>query len=452
MPTTASSKMLLTNFQPHFDATAVRLLRQAGAEIVGKTNCDEFGMGSANLHSVYGGVVNPAGPGRRRVAGGSSGGAAVAALVRSSDLSLASDTGGSIRLPASYCGVWGFKPSYGLVSRWGLISYADSLDTVGLMGRDLEHVIEGFRVLDRVDHRDPTALSRRYRDRASRWTQKRLENIGKGSKPLEGLVIGVPREYFPAELSDGVKNTVRRTLHHLKEAGATLRSVSLPHTDRSLGAYYVLASAEAASNLARYDGIRYGFRKEGEPEDLAAGEHPYAATRSEGFGDEVQKRILLGTYALSADAYDNYFLKAQKIRRLVQADFDHVFGIPNALRHDVEDDENRTVEGRRSDVDVLLHPSAVGIAPLAPEAEAGVEAGSGKVDKTIDAKSYVQDVLTVPASLAGLPALSMPVGQSTAEGGNRDEAGWPIGVSVVAQWGCEELLWKVARQAASIQK
>ncbi|KAE8191635.1 hypothetical protein A4X06_0g5932 [Tilletia controversa] len=474
MPTTASSQMLLANFQPHFDASPVRLLRQAGAQIVGKTNCDEFGMGSANVNSVYGAVVNPAGPGgtrrtrRRRVAGGSSGGAAAAARMGYSDLSLASDTGGSIRLPASYCGVWGLKPSYGLVSRWGLISYADSLDTVGLLGRELEDVIGGFGVLDRVDGRDPTAVGRRYRDRAAAAARERLEQIGKGragSRTLDGLVIGMPREYFPAELSAGVVDAVRKTLRKLKQAGATLRSVSLPHTDRSLGAYYVLASAEATSNLARYDGIQYGFRKEGDPNDLAAGEHPYAATRSEGFGAEVQKRILLGTYALSAGAYDNYFLKAQKIRRLVQADFDRVFSIPNVLRQHHRDDEDSPdargtmAEDRSLGVDVLIHPSAVGIAPLLPEAEAEAEAEaganfestSGKA-KNAGATSYVQDVLTVPASLAGLPALSMPVGESTGAGGASEEAGWPIGVSVVAQWGCEELLWTVARHVTSLQQ
>ncbi|KAK0547565.1 Trimeric GatFAB AmidoTransferase(AdT) complex subunit, partial [Tilletia horrida] len=443
-PSTAASRMLLTNFRPHFDATAVRLLRDAGgASLVGKTNCDEFGMGSENVHSVYGPALHPHySSTRRRAAGGSSGGAAAATASGQCDLSLASDTGGSIRLPASYCGVWGLKPSYGRISRWGLIAYADSLDTVGLLGRELEPVRRAYGVLDSVDARDPTAVGRAYRSEAERLVSARLAQIGGGGGgggrdddargrqrrplPLAGMVIGVPREYFPAELSRAVVRVVRQTLRRLKAAGATLRSVSLPHTERSLGAYYVLASAEAASNLARYDGIRYGFRKESDPADLAAGEHPYAATRSAGFGPEVQRRILVGTYALSAGAFDNYFLKAQRIRRLVQADFDRVFALPNVLRRDASSSPTSapTPNGSSTGVDVLIHPSAVGIAPLLPEAsDEGKATTASSTSTSTSASSYVQDVLTVPASLAGLPALSMPVGLSSGSCSGSAEAG-----------------------------
>jgi len=487
MPTTASSRTLL-NFHPHFDATAVRLLRHAAAHVVGKTNCDEFGMGSANVHSIYRPVINPAssssgggGEGggassarapakRQRVSGGSSGGSAASVASGSSALSLASDTGGSIRLPASYCGVWGFKPSYGRVSRWGLIAYADSLDTVGLLGapEGLDHLIRAFEVLDKVDGRDPTAVSRALRERADRLVQARLEQIAAstttetpegGAPRLEGLIVGIPREYFPAELSRDVADCVRRVVRRLREKGAVVRSVSLPHTDRTLGAYYVLASAEAASNLARYDGIRYGFRKDGKPEDIANGEHPYAATRSEGFGDEVQRRILVGTYALSADAFDNYFLQAQKIRRLVQADFDRVFAMPNVLRRptgssteSMASDNQAAIENdiaNEEKVDILIHPSAVGIAPLLPDPN---DDNDSTPEEGRAAASYVQDVLTVPASLAGLPALSMPLGHgrpTDVEEAGSPSSSWPIGVSAVAQWGGEAMLWRVARALAA---
>ncbi|KAK0543375.1 Trimeric GatFAB AmidoTransferase(AdT) complex subunit [Tilletia horrida] len=451
MPSTASSRMLAYNFQPHFDATAVRLLRRAGANIVGKTNCDEFGMGSANLNSIYGPVLNPAGGSSststmKRVAGGSSGGAAASVRSGSSDLALASDTGGSIRLPASYCGVWGLKPSYGRISRWGLISYADSLDTVGLVARDLALIENGFQVLDLVDERDPSTIGRTYRQRASRLISERLASIGTPDNPLAGLIVGVPLEYFPEELSPEAIERVRCVLKRLRDAGATIRSVSLPNTRRALGAYYVVASAEAASNLARYDGIRYGYQERSDELDIANGEHLYAATRTNGFGEEVRKRILTGTYALSADAFDNYFLKAQKFRRLVQADFDRGFRIPNVLRT-FEEQDSIGVENVKG-VDILIHASAVGIAPTMPASSDGLQSSIVHKDGSIDATSYVQDVLTVPASLAGLPALNMPV-ELELKACSDEATRLPIGVSAVAQWGCESILWKVARHAAA---
>ncbi|KAF8347960.1 amidase signature domain-containing protein [Amanita rubescens] len=403
MPTTCSSKML-KDFTPPFDATVVQLLRQAGADILGKTNCDEFGMGSLNIHSVHGPVVNPLrfGDGMPRSAGGSSGGSAAAVAAGMCFAALGTDTGGSTRLPAAYCEIVGLKPSYGLLSRWGVVSFADSLDCVGIFAAKVEDAEKVFDILNVFDDKDPTAAPEEVRRRADIDARERM-SIWDESGSLHGLRIGIPQEYFPAELSPEIRERVRVVVSRLQAKGATVVPVSLPSTSYALSAYYVLASAEASSNMARYDGVEYG-NQERTPAgaDLTRAGRVYAHTRTAGFGREVQKRVLLGTYGLTASAYDNYFLQAQRVRELVKADFERVFILSNHLH------------GRRgvnNGVDVVIHASGIGEAPLLGD-ERGLE-------------TYVEDVLTVPASLAGLPAVSIG------------------GVSVVGQWGSEALVMRV---------
>ncbi|TBU24189.1 amidase signature enzyme [Dichomitus squalens] len=435
LPTTCSSKVLQDYHSP-FDATVVSLLWNNGAEIVGKANCDEFGMGSLNLYSVHGPVVNPFGlqgeesAAERRSAGGSSGGSAAAVAAGLCEAALGTDTGGSVRLPASYCGVVGMKPSYGIISRWGVVSFADSLDCVGVLARDIDTTRRVHDSLAVWDHRDPTAAPPHVRTRAKRVSESALEYLK--SETLAGLRIGVPREYFPSELEQSVVAPLRSLLNQLRARGATIVPVSLPSTPYALSAYYVISSAEASSNLARYDGIEYGMRVEPPPgANFTKTANVYAYTRSQGFGREVQRRILLGTYALSADAFENYFLQAQRVRKLIKADFDRVFCIPSVLNSPSSPISAGPSEG----VHVLIHPSAIRTAPALPtlDSEGNPEDGTDAPTSTLDA--YVQDVMTVPASLAGLPALSIPAGTGA--------DGWPIGVSVVGQWGSDELVLKV---------
>ncbi|THV02557.1 amidase signature enzyme [Dendrothele bispora CBS 962.96] len=465
MKTTCSSAML-ENFTSPFDATVVKLLQQAGADIIGKTNCDEFGMGSMNTHSVHGPVINPFRPKEKRSAGGSSGGSAAAVAAGMCDAALATDTGGSIRLPASYCGISGLKPSYGLISRWGVVSYADSLDCVGVMAKTVPEVKRVFDVLNVHDAQDPTSVPTQTRLDARRIVEEDLDSgswSGKGS--LDGLTIGVPQEYFPSELSSFITHSVRKLLVSLQHLGARVVPVSLPSTSYALSAYYVLASAEASSNLARYDGIQYGLRVPPPPgADTTKTSKVYANTRSKGFGEEVKKRVLLGTYALTADAFDNYFLQALQVRQLVREDFDRVFRYPNLLgrlHQDLDvvephaqtqvENENTTLHGvGQGRVDVLIHPSAIRTAPP-------LTFGLDKEVKGSSLDSYVQDVLTVPASLAGLPALSVPVISSPPENvkhqtreENEEKGGWPIGASIVGQWGCDELVLRVGRAVEEI--
>ncbi|KAJ7173568.1 Glutamyl-tRNA amidotransferase subunit A, mitochondrial [Mycena filopes] len=421
MKTTSSSAML-RDFTSPFDATAVTLLREAGADIVGKLNCDEFGMGSLNVHSVHGPVINPFQAAsstvpwhirEKRSAGGSSGGSAAAVAAKTCNAALSTDTGGSTRLPASYCGVVGLKPSYGLISRWGVVSFADSLDCVGVMARDVSTTRNVFDRLSVYDAKDPTSASPDARQRASTASARAWP-----TSSLVDLRIGIPHEYFPSELSDEVLTPVRAAIERLRSQGATIVPVSLPSTPYALSAYYVISSAEASSNMARYDGVQYGLHVPLPPgTNLTNTASMYARTRSVGFGPEVQKRILLGTYALTADAFDNYFLQAQRIRQLVRDDFNRVFRVPDVLSSHPADTLNS--EG----VDVLIHPSAIRTAPLLSAEDAD------------GLQTYVQDVLTVPASLAGLPALSVPLSTKGEE--------WPVGVSVVGQWGCDDAVLRV---------
>lgn len=414
---------MLQRFNPPYDATVVSLLKRAGASIVGKTNCDEFGMGSANKFSHHGPVINPH-PFQdaskeawrlreQRSAGGSSGGSAAAVAMDLCDVALGTDTGGSIRLPAAYCGVMGYKPSYGLISRWGVVAFADSLDCVGILARDTRRISQTLDILAVHDPKDPTCLTDDLRAKLPREEST--------AQPLQGIRIGIPQEYFPVELDSSITSRFRNTVRLLAKSGAEILFVSLPSTPYALSAYYVISSAEASSNLARFDGVQFGEYTKPEKSFRGIIGDLYALNRSKHFGPEVKRRILLGTYALTAAAFDNYYLRAQQLRKLVRDDFDRVFTNLNMLR------ENKSTTSPVSSptVDFLLHPSAIQSAPPLHE-----------TNEEDSLNSYVQDILTVPASLAGLPAISLPVGNG--------QDGWPLGVSLVGQWGTDRRLLEVA--------
>lgn len=414
--TTTCASRFLQDYRSPFQASVVRQLLKSRHDIRGKTNMDEFGMGSHSTHSYFGPVSNRF-PWSHRSAGGSSGGSAVA--VASSIpvyLSLGTDTGGSVRLPAAYTGVVGFKPSYGRISRWGIIPYANSLDTVGILGPTVEDhrkanaprdilVDLGHHILHLHDPKDSTSLTYNCRKRINSRTDKWKEEhrppmaLGEMKNPLR---IGVPIEYNIEELQPVIRNAWIHVLEELQNMGQRIVPVSLPTTKHALSAYYVIAAAEAASNLAKYDGVRYGSCSESSE---GTGSVLYDSIRGNGFGDEVKRRILLGSYTLSSEAIDNYFIQAQKVRRLVQRDFDRVFAMPNPLRPAEQFDLSNMDEGIQledklgpTQVDVLLCPTAPTLPPLLEEV---------KEQSAVD--SYMNDIFTVPASLAGLPAISVPV-------------------------------------------
>lgn len=426
LPTTCAS-LTLEGFDAPHQSTVARLLEDAGVRILAKTNMDEFGMGSHSVNSAYGSVKN--GPGDdAQSAGGSSGGSAMAVADGVVHVAVGSDTGGSVRLPAAYTGTVGFKPSYGRISRNGLVPYANSLDTVGIIANDVRNARRLYKILTRSDPADPTCQTRSMRQRINdllnrrdlqpRGAGKRSEGAsirvipqdGRGSsyvartrysrleqptamrKPYRR--IGVPDEYNIEEMHPLVRQAWARTLSLLSDLGHKIVPISLPTTQQALSAYYVLAPAEASSNLAKYDGVRYGTPRPSEHHDNHDGPL-YSHYRGLFFGDEVQRRILLGTFSLSAGAMDNYFIQAQKVRRLVQQDFNKVFALPNPL-------ENHSYDSRTNPdpnlVDLILVPTAPTPPPLLSE-----------VSKQSPLDSYVNDVFTVPASLAGLPAVSVPV-------------------------------------------
>lgn len=395
-PTQCASKILASHASP-FEATIVQQLCGRGARVVGKTNMDEFGMGSHSIHSAQGPVINPIHAGEELTAGGSSGGSAVAVRLGDADIALGTDTGGSVRLPAAYTGTVGYKPSYGMLSRFGVVPYANSLDTVGLLAakvRPVRELVFDTGLHEEHDARDPTSLSAATRARCSKACPPSLP-------ALSQLTVGIPVEYNIEELDPEIRATWMSAATALERQGVRIVPVSLPATKEALCAYYVLAPAEASSNLAKYDGVRYGVRSE---DSDAAGETLYSETRGAGFGDEVKRRILLGTYTLSSEAIDNYFIQAQKVRRLVQRDFDRVFKLENPLyeprQFDLSDMAETTgLEDKQgpSQVDFLLCPTAPTFPPRLKEI---------REQTSVDA--YTNDVFTVPASLAGLPAVSVP--------------------------------------------
>ena len=358
MPTSCGSRILEGYVSP-YEATVIRKLRAAGASIVAKTNMDEFAMGSSTEHSAFGPTRNPLD--RERVPGGSSGGSAACVAAGIVRIALGSETGGSVRQPASFCGVVGVKPTYGRVSRYGLVAFASSLDQVGVFGRTVDDAAAGLGVIAGVDPRDSTSVDREVPDYRASWD----------GQPLTGLVVGRPKEYFPRSLDARIAAHCERCFDALRALGAEVRDVSLPHTDLAIPVYYIVAPAEASSNLARFDGVRYGLRITG---DGLTG--MYEATRSTGFGPEVTRRILLGTYVLSAGYYDAYYRKAQEVRALITRDFANAFA---------------------SGVHVLFTPTA-------PTPAFRLGAVSDPYEM------YLSDVFTATANLAGVPAMSQPIG------------------------------------------
>ncbi len=383
MPTTCGSRILEGYVSP-YEATVVRRLRANGAVIIGKTNMDEFAMGSSTENSAYGPTRNPVDI--RRVPGGSSGGSAAAVAAGIVRLALGSETGGSVRQPASFCGVVGVKPTYGRVSRYGLVAFGSSLDQVGVLGRTVEDAAIGLEVISGCDQLDSTSADvpvPRY---------ELEKNAG-----LEGLVIGRPREYFPEGLDSRIAQLCERALDAYRELGAVVRDVSLPHTGYSIPVYYVVAPAEASSNLARFDGVRYGLRAASERGLTGM----YEETRARGFGPEVTRRVLLGTYVLSAGYYDAYYKKAQSVRALITQDFRDVFA---------------------SGVDVLFTPTTP-----TPAFELGAVKDPYEM--------YLSDIFTASANLAGVPAISIPIG---------DAAGLPIGGQIIAPHFAESVMFRAA--------
>ena len=376
---------------------------------------DEFGMGSHSMNSVHGAVKNPLSEGEDVSAGGSSGGSAVAVKLGDADIALGTDTGGSIRLPAAYTGTIGYKPSYGMLSRYGVVPYANSLDTVGLLANEVQPIYDlifNSGIYQEHDPKDPTSLHTSSRQRCIESSSSTLPEISK-------INIGIPLEYNISELDPSIRAAWTAAASALEAQGAQLVPISLPSTKEALCAYYVLAPAEASSNLAKYDGVRYGVRSE---ESDAAGETLYSETRGAGFGDEVKRRILLGTYSLSSEAMDNYFIQAQRVRRLVQRDFDRVFKLDNPLYEPrifdlSEISEAIKMEDKRGpmQVDFILCPTAPTFPPKFSEI---------KEQSSVDA--YMNDVFTVPASLAGLPAVSVP---AKVEGSK-----FPAGLQLIGQY------------------
>ncbi|KAJ2188907.1 Trimeric GatFAB AmidoTransferase(AdT) complex subunit [Coemansia sp. RSA 353] len=423
LPTTCASSMLSSYTSP-FSATAVTKLEHAGARMIGTSNMDEFGMGSLNQSSVHGPAHNlhPENGNVLHSPGGSSGGSAAAVAARMCRVALGSDTGGSVRLPASWCGVVGFKPSYGRVSRYGLVSYASSLDSVGILARSTQDIRHTFNIISAPDPHDMTCMSKSLRSRIDTLCASRewISHNTIASEPLKGVRVGVPSEFWVDELSPSAIDAWKRGAAKLESLGCDVIPVSLPHTPHTLPAYYTLALAEASSNLARFDGIRFGTRHP--PTQSTRASLKYAQTRTMGFGDEVKRRILLGTFVMSARAYENYYLPSQRIRRLVQREFNRIFAMPNALCT-----TNTKTDARNVDkVDAILFPTATDTAPVQ---------GSNN-----GLSAYVNDVMTVSANMAGIPAISVPFGLCE---------GMPLGLQIAAQYGDDDLVLRIARHLES---
>ncbi len=382
--TTCSSKML-EHYVPPYDATAVDRLEKAGALFLGKTNCDEFAMGGSNENSAYGPVRNPAAP--DRVPGGSSGGSAAAVAADLAVVSLGTDTGGSIRQPGSYCGIPALMPTYGRVSRYGLVAFASSLDKIGPFATNVSDAATVLSVIAGHDPSDSTSAAVPVPDY--------LATIGQS---VAGLRVGVPEDYFGAGLDDEVKQRVQSAIATLEKLGCRRIPLHMPHTDYAIATYYIIATAEASSNLARYDGIRYGLRvPEGTLSDM------YRKTRGRGFGPEVKRRIMLGTYALSSGYYDAYYLRAQKVRSLIARDFADAF----------------------QKVDVIVTPTAP---------TAAFKLGEKSADPL---QMYLADIYTVTGSLAGIPGISVPCGET--------RAGLSVGLQIFGRHFDEARVLQVAR-------
>ena len=382
---TSCGSRILNNYKAHYDATAVERLNSAGAIVVGKTNMDEFAMGSSNENSAFGNVKNPWDV--NRVPGGSSGGSAVAVASGVVRAALGSETGGSVRQPASLCGVIGLKPTYGRISRYGLVAFASSLDNIGIFGRSAKDAADLLTVIAGRDERDSTSAEVEVPDYAAT-----LYN------DLKGMRIGVPRALFGEGIEEEVRESVEKSIDNFRALGCEVVDVELPHAKYGIAVYYIIATAEASSNLARYDGVRYGFRAE-ESHKLR---EMYSKTREEGFGEEVKRRIMLGTYVLSSGYYDAYYSKAQKVRALVKSDYVKAF----------------------EKCDVILTPTSPTVAFKIGE----------RTDDPL--AMYLSDIYTVSANLAGIPAISIPCGLSS--------DGLPIGTQLVGNFWSEATLLNMA--------
>ena len=382
--TTCSSR-ILNNFVSPYDATIINLLRQEDAVFTGKTNMDEFAMGSSTETSYFGKTFNPWN--LQTIPGGSSGGSAATMAADEAILALGSDTGGSIRQPASCCGIVGLKPTYGRVSRFGLVAFASSLDQIGPLTKDVADAALLMNVIAKYDPQDSTSANITPPDYS-----KSLQNN------VKGLKIGIPKEYFVDGMDKEVEQSVREAIKVLEKLGAQVIEISLPNTEYCLAVYYILAPAEASANLARYDGVKYGYRTP-EANDLL---EQYEKTRGEGFGPEVKRRIMLGTYALSSGYYDAYYLKAQRVRTLIKKDFDEAF----------------------KQVDVIITPTAPGAAFKIGE----------KMDDPM--QMYLSDIFTISVNLAGIPAMSLPCGFTSQK--------MPIGLQIMAKHFNEEAIFRAA--------
>ncbi len=383
LKTTAGSK-ILSNFIPTYESTVTENLWDEGSILLGKLNCDEFAMGSSNETSFFGNVESPIG--KNLVPGGSSGGSASALAAKLTPATIGTDTGGSIRQPASFTGTVGLKPTYGSCSRYGIVAFASSLDQAGPMTRDVKDSALLFEVMSSYDKKDSTSVDYKRNDYL-----KNLNNSIKGKK------IGIPKEYRVEGMSKEIEDLWQKGINIIKDSGCEIVDISLPNTKYALPAYYIVAPAEASSNLARYDGVKYGFRSKGE--NLI---NMYEKTRSEGFGDEVKRRIMIGTYVLSSGYYDAYYLKAQKVRKLIKNDFDEAY----------------------KKVDAILTPSTPSSA---------FEIG----EKTSDPVSmYLNDIFTVPINLAGLPAISIPAGC--------DKNNYPLGLQIIGKAFDEQNIFNIA--------
>lgn len=388
--TTAASK-ILEGFKPEYESTVSQKLLDAGTIMLGKANLDQFAMGSSNTTSHFGNVINPwkrnDGSNAELVPGGSSGGSASAVAARIAMAATGTDTGGSIRQPAAFCGITGIKPTYGRCSRWGIVAFSSSLDQAGAFARNTEDAALLLKAMSGFDPKDSTSANKEVPDFAANLDGN-----------IKGMKIGVPKEYRVDGMPDEIEKIWQEGIAWMKDAGAEIVDVSLPHTKYALPTYYIIAPAEASSNLARYDGMRYGLRVEGE--DL---NDTYASTRAEGFGDEVKRRIMIGTYALSSGYYDAYYIKAQKVRRLISEDFINAYEQCDAL-----------------------------LTPTAPSAAFAI--GENEDDPI---KMYLNDVFTVPASMAGMPGMSVPAGLNA--------EGLPLGLQIIGRPWDEETVLRVGQ-------
>jgi aspartyl-tRNA(Asn)/glutamyl-tRNA(Gln) amidotransferase subunit A len=384
-PLTCSSK-ILNNYSSIYTSTAIQKLIDADAIIIGKTNCDEFAMGSSNENSAFGNVLNPVD--ETRVPGGSSGGSAAAVKAGLCDAAIGTDTGGSVRQPAAFCGIYGLKPTYGRISRYGLTAFASSFDSIGIFANNIEDTALLLEVMSGKDPLDSTS------------SPMPVESYSELPGPDKTFVVGIPAEYMKEGISEEIRHAISKLTNQLKASGFIIKQISLPHTKYTIATYYVLSTAEASANLSRYDGVRFGYRskKSGSINEM------YVNTRTEGFGKEVKRRIMLGTYVLSSGYYDAYYKKAQKVRRLIKEDFTKAF----------------------TDVDIILTPATPSTAFRIGE----------KTDDPL--KMYLSDIFTTSANLAGIPAISIPFGE--------DKNGLPIGLQLLADQFKEKILLQIVKR------